>query len=275
MTISWNLISPALVQRGYCVFALGYGDRATGRIQRSARQLRRFIGKVRAATGGHKVAIVGHSQGGIMPRYLIKFLGGTKSISELVGLAPSNHGTTTPFARPVGEQFSCAACIQQIAGSRFLRRLNRGDETPAASRTRRSRRTRRGGDSLHVRLPRPRAADHQRPAPAQVPARSRRSQRDPLRSGGAPVGGERARSSGPRQPSLQARLRLAAPQLSPLSQRRGFTTSIVWSCSSVVPASRRAGITSSKMSVKLQLCTAPASRSPREASAENQSNVAQ
>jgi triacylglycerol lipase len=47
-----------------------------------------------------------------------------------VGLAPSNHGTTTPLARPAGQFGSCPACIQQIAGSRFLRRLNRGDETP-------------------------------------------------------------------------------------------------------------------------------------------------
>jgi triacylglycerol esterase/lipase EstA (alpha/beta hydrolase family) len=130
MTVSWNLISPALAQKGYCVFALDYGKRATQRIQDSAAELRRFVNKVRRATGARKVSIVGHSQGGMMPRYYIKFLGGARRVADLVGLAPSNHGTTTPLARPAGEYGSCPACVQQIAGSRFLRHLNAGDETP-------------------------------------------------------------------------------------------------------------------------------------------------
>lgn len=44
--------------------------------------------------------------------------------------APSNHGTTTPLAPIVGGSGECAACRQQRRGSRFLQRLNRGDETP-------------------------------------------------------------------------------------------------------------------------------------------------
>jgi triacylglycerol lipase len=126
----WNLISPALVDAGYCVFALDYGDRATGPIQRSARELRGFVRRVLEATDARKVAMVGHSQGGMMPRWYIKFLGGTDDVAELVGLSPSNHGTTiapAEWARGSGE---CVACGQQIAGSRFLRRLNNGDETP-------------------------------------------------------------------------------------------------------------------------------------------------
>jgi triacylglycerol lipase len=130
MTVSWNLISPALVQQGYCVFALDYGNRATGPIEDSAAQLRDFVAKVLNATGAGKVSIVGHSQGGMMPRYYIKFLGGSSKVDDLVGLAPSNHGTTNPLAPPVGQYASCPACTQQIAGSPFLRHLNAGDETP-------------------------------------------------------------------------------------------------------------------------------------------------
>jgi triacylglycerol lipase len=130
MTISWNLISPALKQQGYCVFALDYGQRATQRIQDSATELSRFVARVRRATGAAKVSIVGHSQGGMMPRYYLKFLSGAGKVSDLIGLAPSNHGTTTPLARPAGQYGSCPACTQQIAGSAFLRRLNAGDETP-------------------------------------------------------------------------------------------------------------------------------------------------
>ncbi len=47
-----------------------------------------------AATGAKKVDLVGHSQGGMMPRYYIKNLGGASKVDTLVGLAPSNHGTT-------------------------------------------------------------------------------------------------------------------------------------------------------------------------------------
>ena len=50
-----------------------------------------------AATGAAKDSIVGHSQGGMMPRYYLKFLGGAAKVDALVGLAPSNHGTTNPL----------------------------------------------------------------------------------------------------------------------------------------------------------------------------------
>ena len=66
-----------------------------------------------------------------MPRYYAKFLDGTSRIADLVGLVPSNHGTTTPLAPIVGGSGECRSCEQQARGSRFLRRLNRGDETPS------------------------------------------------------------------------------------------------------------------------------------------------
>ena len=50
-----------------------------------------------AATGAAKVSMVGHSQGGMMPRYYIKFLGGASKVDDLVGLSPSNHGTSNPL----------------------------------------------------------------------------------------------------------------------------------------------------------------------------------
>jgi triacylglycerol lipase len=129
MTSNWLELSPKLVADGYCVFALDYGRRATGRIQHSARELRRFVNHVLHITGAPKVALVGHSQGGMMPRWYIKFLGGKRTVNELVGLAPSNHGTDTPLAGPAGEN-GCPACGQQAAGSKFLQKLNAGDETP-------------------------------------------------------------------------------------------------------------------------------------------------
>lgn len=142
MERNWVNLSPALVDKGYCVYALNYGfttggGYATGRIQDSAKELKVFINNVLELTGAKKVSIVGHSQGGMMPRYYVKFLGGDKKVDDLIGLVPSNHGTSvsqTPETQGSSEAPSgaatCTACDQQSAGSAFLRKLNRGDETP-------------------------------------------------------------------------------------------------------------------------------------------------
>jgi triacylglycerol lipase len=127
MSVSWNLISPELAERGYCVYALDYGDRGRGPIEDSARELSDFVDVVLKQTDANKVAIVGHSQGGMMPRYYMKYLGGKKKVAELIGLVPSNHGTTNPFAPLVP---GCTACRQQVAGSPFMQKVNSGDETP-------------------------------------------------------------------------------------------------------------------------------------------------
>ncbi|MGH3362687.1 MAG: esterase/lipase family protein [Nocardioides sp.] len=131
-------LSRAMVDRGFCVYALDYGNRGTGPIEESAEQLGEFVGKVRRSTGAAKVSMVGHSQGGMMPRYYLKFLGGVDVVDDLVGLAPSNHGTSitgpsdNPLTGSTAPVVFCQACIQQSAGSDFLRRLNAGDETPGA-----------------------------------------------------------------------------------------------------------------------------------------------
>ncbi|MBA2523082.1 MAG: alpha/beta fold hydrolase [Solirubrobacterales bacterium] len=132
MTVSWNLISPALAAKGYCVFALDYGERGIGPIEASAAQLSSFVDGVLTMTGAKKVTIIGHSQGGMMPRWYMKFLGGKKKVAELVGLVPSNHGTNTPLAPLVPLVPLCPACTEQATGSDFLTKLNAGDETPGA-----------------------------------------------------------------------------------------------------------------------------------------------
>ncbi|MDX6673976.1 MAG: hypothetical protein QOH11_1394 [Solirubrobacteraceae bacterium] len=132
----WDTAAAALQRLHYCVFALDYGNspfpgiNGVGDIPTSARQLQTFINHVLAATHASKVTIVGHSQGGMLPRYYIKFLGGAGRIDDLVGFSPSNHGTTTPLAGP-GGALGCPACAQQAAGSPFMQQLNAGDQTPA------------------------------------------------------------------------------------------------------------------------------------------------
>jgi triacylglycerol lipase len=126
---SWLLIGPQLAQLGYCVSTLTYGNDETADIAASANQLARYVDRLLARTGAKRVSIVGHSEGGMMPRYYIKFLGGAARVANLVALAPSNHGTLNPTTFG-GALIGCLACAQQQAGSAFLTQLNSGDETP-------------------------------------------------------------------------------------------------------------------------------------------------
>ncbi|MGW3915078.1 esterase/lipase family protein [Streptomyces sp. NPDC005070] len=142
---NWLALAPYLTSRGYCVFSLDYGQlpgvplfNGLGPIDKSAAQLQVFVDKVLAATGAAKVDVVGHSQGGMMPRYYLKFLGGAAKVNALVGLAPDNHGTTLngftkllPYFPGAEDLLSTATpgLADQIAGSAFMTKLNEGGDT--------------------------------------------------------------------------------------------------------------------------------------------------
>ncbi|MFF4727939.1 esterase/lipase family protein [Streptomyces mirabilis] len=142
---NWLAFAPYLVDRGYCVFSLDYGQlpgvplfNALGPIDKSAEQLQVFVDKVLTATGAAKADLVGHSQGGLMPRYYLKFLGGAAKVNTFVGIAPDNHGTTLdgltnllPYFPGAEDLLSAAtpALADQIVGSAFLTKLNAGGDT--------------------------------------------------------------------------------------------------------------------------------------------------
>ncbi|MFC5215820.1 esterase/lipase family protein [Streptomyces coerulescens] len=142
---NWLGLAPYLTDRGYCVFSLDYGQlpgvpffHALGPIDKSAEQLSAYVDKVLAATGAAEADLVGHSQGGMMPRYYLKFLGGAGKVNALVGIAPNNHGTTLsglanllPYFPGAGDLLSTAtpALAQQVVGSAFMTKLNAGGDT--------------------------------------------------------------------------------------------------------------------------------------------------
>lgn len=142
---NWLALAPYLVRRGYCVFSLDYGQlpgvpffHGLGPIDKSAEQLDTYVDKVLAATGASEVDLVGHSQGGMMPRHYLKFLGGADKVNALIGLAPDNHGTTLsgltkllPYFPGAEDLLSAATpgLADQMAGSAFLTKLNAGGDT--------------------------------------------------------------------------------------------------------------------------------------------------
>ncbi|MGW1168915.1 esterase/lipase family protein [Streptomyces sp. NPDC002550] len=142
---NWLSLAPYLEDRGYCVYSLDYGQLTgvplfygLGPIDKSAEQLSAFVDKVLAATGAAKADLVGHSQGGMMPRYYLKFLGGAAKVNALVGLAPDNHGATLSGLTNLLPYFPGASDLvkattpglaDQIPGSDFLAGLNAGGDT--------------------------------------------------------------------------------------------------------------------------------------------------
>jgi triacylglycerol esterase/lipase EstA (alpha/beta hydrolase family) len=151
-TDNWLVLAPYLVDRGYCVYSFDYGMLpgenligGLGPIADSAQQLSDFTDRVLAATHAAKADLVGHSQGGMMPNYYLKFLGGAAKVNALVGLAPDNHGTTLDGLTALLPYFPGAADLlqgvtpglaDQVAASPFIRTLNSvGDTVPGVHYT--------------------------------------------------------------------------------------------------------------------------------------------
>ncbi|TDB76099.1 triacylglycerol lipase [Micromonospora sp. KC723] len=111
---------------------LGFGD-----IRESARAFQGYVDQVRARTGAARVDIVAHSEGGLVSRWYVKFLGGVDSVGRYVSLGSPQRGTYVANILNVVGLGSCAgvlACQQMAIGSDFLASLNGGDDTPGAVR---------------------------------------------------------------------------------------------------------------------------------------------
>ncbi|MBO0676927.1 lipase [Mycolicibacterium sp. S2-37] len=104
---NWSVGAPVLANAGYKVYTFNYGNRSSypnfpvqgvNDITVSAQQLSQEVDRVLAETGAPKVILVGYSQGGgILPAYYINVLGGGPKVSQVIGLAPSNHGTDLDY----------------------------------------------------------------------------------------------------------------------------------------------------------------------------------
>ena len=93
-------LSPFFTNSGLCVYTFNYGGNPGDvfwgykSIAANAGELATYVDRVLASTGATQVDLVGHSQGGMMPRYYVKYLGGMPKVHTFVGLASGNNGTT-------------------------------------------------------------------------------------------------------------------------------------------------------------------------------------
>lgn len=124
-TWNWYRALDAL-GRAYCTIEIG--DHGMNDIQDSAEYVVYAIRETYARGGGRRIQVLGHSQGGMISRWAFKFWPDTRAmVEDLVGWAPSNHGTVT--ARPNCTPSCAPAFWQQSNDSEFLAVLNAGDET--------------------------------------------------------------------------------------------------------------------------------------------------
>jgi triacylglycerol lipase len=151
-TVEWQTLAPLLANHGYCVFSLTYGTKSNVNfpgykpggvttIEASARELKRFVKRVRRRTRARRVAIVGHSEGSLMPDWYVKYLGGAKRVRRYIGITTLWHGTNPAglatldqLGRAYGlsgpaEQLvarSCESCPEFLTGSEFIAKLREG-----------------------------------------------------------------------------------------------------------------------------------------------------
>lgn len=103
----------------------------------SAQNLARYADSVRAQTGAAKVDLLGHSQGGLVARHYVKYLGGAATVDSLLMFGAPNHGTAVANLARLFTGGTCVgvvSCHQMAVGSTYLANLNAGDDTIGAVR---------------------------------------------------------------------------------------------------------------------------------------------
>jgi pimeloyl-ACP methyl ester carboxylesterase len=112
-------------QRPFCTIDLP--GNAMGDIQTAGEYIVYAIRTMYHQTG-QRIDILGHSQGGMVPRWALRFWPHTRTmVDDLVGFSPSNHGT--PDANVLCAVGCAPAIWQQRSGAAFIAALNSEQET--------------------------------------------------------------------------------------------------------------------------------------------------
>lgn len=123
---SWNW-EPALTGLGISWCGVTLPDNALGDVQVAGEYV---VNGIRSMyqRAGRRISVIGHSQGGMVPRWPLRFWPDTRTmVDDQIGFAPSNHGTT---GAGLLCSISCAAADwQQSDKSEFIKALNSYKET--------------------------------------------------------------------------------------------------------------------------------------------------
>jgi triacylglycerol lipase len=127
-TWSWNY-AENLPAQGFDVCWVRLPNRALSDQQESAEYVVHAIKWMHARAGGRKIDVTGHSQGGLLPRWALRWWPSLQVIvDDFVPLAAPGHGASgADTLCPT----TCAPAVQQMKmNSNYLAALNSVDETP-------------------------------------------------------------------------------------------------------------------------------------------------
>jgi triacylglycerol lipase len=122
---------PALQSAGFEVCWVSLPNAALGDIQISAEYAARAV-ELMNASSGERIDVIGHSQGGVVARWAIKYFDAGAEVDDYIGFAVPEHGTLSVLSA-IRANRCLAPCWQLHPGSRFLIALNEGDETPGTT----------------------------------------------------------------------------------------------------------------------------------------------
>src|SRR5438270_1891252 len=125
---SWNY-EPALDARHIPWCAVTFPYDGNGDIQVNGEYMVYAI-RTMYARAGRRIAIVGHSQGGMVPRWALRFWPDTRAmVDDVVGAAGPNHGTIVANTACNGTRPCQPSDWQSKTTSNFIAALNSGQET--------------------------------------------------------------------------------------------------------------------------------------------------
>ncbi|KAG0001738.1 hypothetical protein BGZ79_004227 [Entomortierella chlamydospora] len=115
---SWWEFAPILIKHGYCVFALTYGRYkdiplfgGLAPVEDSAQEVADFADNILKQMNVTQLDYVGHSQGGILGRYWMKYLGGAGKVNR----------------QPIFDSFA-PSFYEMVETSSFIAKLNAGGD---------------------------------------------------------------------------------------------------------------------------------------------------
>lgn len=125
---SWNYERAFTAQkRPWCALTMPY--HTLGDIQTAGEYLVYGI-RTMHAKAGRKIAVLGHSQGGMSMRWALRFWPDTRPmVDDIIGMAGTNHGTTVLSPCQPGQSSCPPAVWQQGADAAFIKALNSRAET--------------------------------------------------------------------------------------------------------------------------------------------------
>lgn len=117
--VYWNAWEYFLERDGFHVYATTFPRLTLSDLRAAAQLLAQKVDEVLAVEDARRVALIGHSMGGLIGRHYIKFLGGSDKVSRLACLGTPHHGTWTAATAPI-----LTGTRQIVPGSPFLNELN-------------------------------------------------------------------------------------------------------------------------------------------------------